>query len=88
MSLQMEKNVKIGENSRFLDIQHLSSSVARTSPNLVLNDGFELGGTGNPLEQLGLYMKVDEDEDDEGEGDEVEPEEGEIGGPSPSLKST
>ncbi|XP_027101957.1 transcription factor GTE8-like isoform X2 [Coffea arabica] len=75
--LQMEKTVEINENSRFLEdlemlrsgpLEQLPSSVDETSPDH-LQEGFgscfKFGGN-NPLEQLGLYMKVDE-EDEEGE---------------------
>ncbi|KAI9076059.1 hypothetical protein K1719_041993 [Acacia pycnantha] len=90
--LQIEKTVEINENSRFLEdlemlraapAEQLPSSVDETSPDH-LQDG--LGsfkfGSGNPLEQLGLYMKVD-DEEDEGEPPSVpnpvnDVEEGEI----------
>lgn len=68
--------MEINENSRFLeDLEMLSnvppeqlpSSVDETSPEHS-QDGFgtfKFGGS-NPLEQLGLYMKVD-DEDEEAE---------------------
>ncbi|KAI4348275.1 hypothetical protein L6164_009012 [Bauhinia variegata] len=73
--LQMEKTVEINENSRFLEdlellraapAEQLPSSVDESSPDHS-QDGlgsFKFGG--NPLEQLGLYMKVD-DEEEEGE---------------------
>ncbi|OAY80454.1 Transcription factor GTE9 [Ananas comosus] len=75
--LQMEKTVEINEGSLFLkDLEmlrtvageHVPSSVGETSPThshegLV---GFKLGGS-NPLEQLGLYMKVDDEEEEEAE---------------------
>ncbi|KAL3526154.1 hypothetical protein ACH5RR_014526 [Cinchona calisaya] len=75
--LQMEKTVEINENSRFLEdlemlrsgpLEQLPSSVDETSPDHLqeeLGSCFKFGGH-NPLEQLGLYMKVDE-EDEEGE---------------------
>lgn len=66
--------MEINENSRFLeDLEMLSggghaeqllSSADETSPEH-LQDGlgsFKFGGN-NPLEQLGLYMKEDEDEE-------------------------
>ncbi|XP_057721705.1 transcription factor GTE8-like [Arachis stenosperma] len=74
--LQMEKTVEINENSRFLEdlemlravpAEQLPSSVDETSPDHS-QDGlgsFKFAGN-NPLEQLGLYMKVD-DEEEEGE---------------------
>lgn len=89
----MEKTVEINENSRFLeDLEMLSggvppeqlpSSVDETSPDHS-QDGFgsfKFGGS-NPLEQLGLYMKVDEEEE-EGEPPSIpnvtdDVEEGEI----------
>lgn len=91
-SVQIEKTVEINENSRFLQdlemlraapAEQLPSSVDETSPDHS-QDGlgsFKFGG-GNPLEQLGLYMKVD-DEEDEGEPPSVpnlvnDVEEGEI----------
>ncbi|XP_057491106.1 transcription factor GTE8-like isoform X2 [Actinidia eriantha] len=72
--LKMEKTVEINENSRFLeDLEMLSaalpeqlpSSGDETSPDHA-QDGFgsfKFGG-GNPLEQLGLYMKADEEEEE------------------------
>ncbi|GFP84936.1 transcription factor gte8 [Phtheirospermum japonicum] len=93
--LKMEKTVEINENSRFLqDLEMLSStvppeqllpsSVDETSPEHS-QDGFgsfKFGGGNNALEQLGLYMKVDE-EDEEGEPPSIpnatnDVEEGEI----------
>ncbi|KAJ7974758.1 Transcription factor like [Quillaja saponaria] len=87
--LQMEKTVEINENSLFLEdlemlraapAEPLPSSVDETSPEHS-QDGlgsFKFGGS-NPLEQLGLYMKVDEEEE---EGEPSNPvndvEEGEI----------
>ncbi|GFZ19112.1 bromodomain and extraterminal domain protein 9 [Actinidia rufa] len=72
--LKMEKTVEINENSRFLeDLEMLSaappeqlpSSGDETSPDNS-QDGlgsFKFGGS-NPLEQLGLYMKADEEEEE------------------------
>ncbi|ESW12884.1 hypothetical protein PHAVU_008G150100 [Phaseolus vulgaris] len=74
--LQMEKTVEINENSRLLEdlemlravpAEQLPSSVDETSPDHS-QDGlgsFKFGSS-NPLEQLGLYIKAD-DEDEEGE---------------------
>ncbi|TKY63118.1 Transcription factor GTE8 [Spatholobus suberectus] len=74
--LQMEKTVEINENSQFLEdlellravpAEQLPSSVDETSPDNS-QDGmgsFKFEG-GNPLEQLGLYVKVD-DEEEEGD---------------------
>uniref|UniRef100_A0A1J3E5G5 Transcription factor GTE8 n=1 Tax=Noccaea caerulescens TaxID=107243 RepID=A0A1J3E5G5_NOCCA len=72
--LKMEKTVEINENSRFLeDLEMLSSSVPEqlpssadeTSPERPLDalGSFNLRGS-NPLEQLGLYMKQDDDEEE------------------------
>ncbi|XP_057464865.1 LOW QUALITY PROTEIN: transcription factor GTE8 [Actinidia eriantha] len=88
----MEKTVEINENSRFLEDldllrivppEQLLSSVDETRPD-PSPDGlgsFKFVGS-NPLEQLGLYMKMDEEED-EGEPPSVpnivgDVEEGEI----------
>lgn len=72
----MEKTVEINENSQFLEdlemlkavpAEQLPSSVDETSPD---NSQDCMGsfkfGTGNPLEQLGLYIKPD-DEEEEGD---------------------
>ncbi|CAL9775226.1 unnamed protein product [Musa acuminata subsp. burmannicoides] len=89
--LQMEKTVEINESSVFLkDLEilrtapgeHLPSSVGETSPDQSPEgiSGFQLGGS-NPLEQLGLYMKVDDEEDEEVEPNSAtanDAEEGEI----------
>ncbi|KAK4417867.1 Transcription factor GTE8 [Sesamum alatum] len=72
--LKMEKTVEINENSRFLEDlemlravapEQLPSSVDETSPDHSPDafGSFKLGGS-NPLEQLGLYMKVDDEEED------------------------
>ncbi|KAK4782513.1 hypothetical protein SAY86_016615 [Trapa natans] len=73
--LKMEKTVEINENSRFLeDLEMLStvpgeqllSSADETSPHNDTLDrlgSFKLGGS-NPLEQLGLFMKADEEEEE------------------------
>ncbi|XVF16246.1 hypothetical protein REPUB_Repub10bG0015000 [Reevesia pubescens] len=72
--LKMEKTIEINENARFLEdlemlraapVEHLPSSVDETSPDHS-QDGlgsFKFGSS-NPLEQLGLYMKEDEDEEE------------------------
>ncbi|XP_027186513.1 transcription factor GTE9-like [Cicer arietinum] len=72
--LKMEKTVEIDENSQFLEdlellravpAEPLPSSVDETSPDHS-QDGmgsFRFGGC-NPLEQLGLYIKVDDEEED------------------------
>lgn len=67
--------MEINENSQFLkDLEmlrsapgeHLPSSVDETSPDHSQDGigGFKFRGS-NPLEQLGLYMKVDDEEEDE-----------------------
>ncbi|XP_057766919.1 transcription factor GTE8-like isoform X1 [Salvia miltiorrhiza] len=74
--LKMEKTVEINENSRFLeDLEMLrtappeqlvlASSVDEMSPE-DSQDGFGSFkfGSNNPLEQLGLYMKMDDDDDE------------------------
>ncbi|KAK7338388.1 hypothetical protein VNO77_18995 [Canavalia gladiata] len=74
--LQMEKTVEINENSQFLEdlemlravpAEQLPSSTDETSPDHS-QDGmgsFKFVGS-NPLEQLGLYIKAD-DEEEEGD---------------------
>ncbi|XP_041007235.1 transcription factor GTE8-like [Juglans microcarpa x Juglans regia] len=87
--LQMEKTVEINDNSLFLEdlemlrsgpAEQLPSSVDETSPDHS-QDGlgsFKFGGS-NPLEQLGLFMKVDEEEEVEPPSNPVnDVEEGEI----------
>ncbi|KAK9113501.1 hypothetical protein Syun_020298 [Stephania yunnanensis] len=71
--LEMEKTVEIDENPRFLqDLEMLQSgpppqlpSVEELSadPSLGGLNPFKLQGS-NPLEQLGLYMKMDEEEEE------------------------
>ncbi|KAF8100934.1 hypothetical protein N665_0214s0093 [Sinapis alba] len=72
--LKMEQTVEINENSRFLeDLEMLSSSAQEQlpssadeiSPKIHLDalGSFNLRGI-NPLEQLGLYMKQDDDEEE------------------------
>lgn len=77
---QMEKTVDINENCQFMqDLEMLRAapellpSLDERSPDQSPNclGSFKLRGS-NPLEQLGLYMKVD-DMDDE-EEDEGEPQ--------------
>ncbi|KAL9261996.1 Transcription factor GTE9-like protein [Drosera capensis] len=74
---KMEKTVEINENSKFMEDLALLSSAPPDDPSTLLgsgspNDGdnsllgsFKFRGTSNPLEQLGLYMKVDEEEEEE-----------------------
>lgn len=69
----MEKTVDINENSQFLEDlemlsavqgEHLPSFKEETTPDDLQRLGsFNLPG--NPLEQLGLYMKVDDEDEDE-----------------------
>lgn len=76
--LQMEKTVEINENSHFLEsLEMLRASHNEDAPifreETILDVSqadynFKLLGS-NPLEQLGLYMKVDDEDDEE----EVEP---------------
>ncbi|KAJ4786594.1 Transcription factor GTE8 [Rhynchospora pubera] len=87
---QMEKTVEIDEGNLFMrDLEmlrtapeHIASSVGETSP-MDTQEGIGTGfrpGT-NPLEQLGLFMKVDDDDEDEPEPDTIrvnDVEEGEI----------
>ncbi|KAJ0104576.1 hypothetical protein Patl1_18250 [Pistacia atlantica] len=92
---QMEKTVDINENSQFMkDLEmlraaqdeHVPSFVEETSPEQFQNvlGSLKFQGSSNPLEQLGLYMKMDDDEEEEVEPPEsvVDPvkdvEEGEI----------
>ncbi|XP_020887815.1 transcription factor GTE11 isoform X2 [Arabidopsis lyrata subsp. lyrata] len=69
--LEMEKSVEINENTRFLkDLELLKTVKTDQLRNLrdvgSDSDGLEVFGFGgsNPLEQLGLFMKHDEDEDE------------------------
>ncbi|KAK9039598.1 hypothetical protein V6N11_014794 [Hibiscus sabdariffa] len=72
--LKMEKTIEINENSRFLEdlemlsaapVENLPSSVdgACLDPSLDALGSFKFGSS-NPLEQLGLYMKEDEEEEE------------------------
>uniref|UniRef100_A0A5B6ZVQ1 Putative transcription factor GTE10 n=1 Tax=Davidia involucrata TaxID=16924 RepID=A0A5B6ZVQ1_DAVIN len=90
----MEKTVDINENCQFLEDlemlraapdEHLQSLIDETSPDHSQNGlgSFKLQGSSNPLEQLGLYMKVDDEDEEEGEPQSVpnagnDTEEGEI----------
>ena len=71
----MEKTVDINENSQFMEDlemlraahdEQLPSFIEETSPDLSLNrlGSFKLQGS-NPLEQLGLYMKEEDEEEEE-----------------------
>ena len=72
--VQIEKTVEINENCRFLEdlemlrtapAEQLPSSVDETSPDHSQDGlgGFKFGGS-NALEQLGLFMKEDEEEEE------------------------
>lgn len=74
----MEKTVEINESSQFFEDlemlravndEHLPSFTEETSPDHLQNGlgSFKLQGRSNPLEQLGLYMKVDDEEEEEEE---------------------
>lgn len=82
----MEKTVDINENSQFMeDLEMLRVAQGEDLPNFLEETespdrsenhlgSFKLQNTSNPLEQLGLYMKVDdEDEDEESEPPESLP---------------
>jgi hypothetical protein len=69
--LEMEKSVEINENTRFLkDLELLKTVNTDQLRNLrdvgSESDGLAVFGFGgsNPLEQLGLFMKHEEDEDE------------------------
>ncbi|CAK9172557.1 unnamed protein product [Ilex paraguariensis] len=72
----MEKTVDINENCRFMEDlemlragpdEHLQSLIEETSPEHSQNGlgSFKFPTSSNPLEQLGLYMKVDDEEEEE-----------------------
>lgn len=72
----MEKTVDINENSQFMEDlemfrsapdEHLQSLIEETSPENSQNGlgSFKFQANSNPLEQLGLYMKNDEEEEEE-----------------------
>uniref|UniRef100_A0A7N0URX9 Uncharacterized protein n=1 Tax=Kalanchoe fedtschenkoi TaxID=63787 RepID=A0A7N0URX9_KALFE len=81
--LKMEKTVEINENSKFMeDLEMLRAAAAEEvvipstsaeeripdqSQSLEQLGSFNFQGNSNPLEQLGLYMKVDEEEEEEEE---------------------
>ncbi|CAH2043692.1 unnamed protein product [Thlaspi arvense] len=75
---KMEKTVEINEGRRFMeDLEMLRATgaegdqlptfmeemIPKCSEDML--GSFKMEGNSNPLEQLGLYMKMDEDEDDE-----------------------
>uniref|UniRef100_A0A1J3H5I7 Transcription factor GTE11 n=1 Tax=Noccaea caerulescens TaxID=107243 RepID=A0A1J3H5I7_NOCCA len=88
--LEMEKSVEINENSRFLnDLELLKTEEQLTSVREGDDDDGMMGvlgfGGSNPLEQLGLFMKHDDEDEDEDEAGTLalpdpcnEVEEGEI----------
>ncbi|KAI3813097.1 hypothetical protein L1987_17813 [Smallanthus sonchifolius] len=79
--LKMEKTVEIDETSRFIEdlemlrTEQLPISVDETSPehgSLDALGSFKFGSS-NPLEQLGLYMKRDDEHEEEDDDGELEP---------------
>ncbi|KAK4843468.1 hypothetical protein QYF36_008423 [Acer negundo] len=74
---KMEKTVDINENSQFIkdlemlrtvqDEHIIPSFIEERSPEHVENilGSFKFQGSSNPLEQLGLYMKADDEEEEE-----------------------
>ncbi|CAN7100861.1 unnamed protein product [Brassica rapa subsp. narinosa] len=75
---RMEKTVEINEGRRFmedLEILRATGAEADQLPTFMkemspkfskdMLGSFKMEGNSNPLEQLGLYMKMDEDEEDE-----------------------
>lgn len=88
MSLQIEKTVEINDCRILNDLEMLGTATVAEMPmsnnekslGYSLDDigGFRLGGS-NPLEQLGLFMKMDDEEEEESENVPMnEAEEGEI----------
>ena len=78
----MNENCLILKDLEMLGTEHIPSSFDEISPDLSQDamGGFKLRGS-NPLEQLGLFMKVDDEEEDEGEPANIpmnDVEEGEI----------
>ncbi|KAM7483429.1 hypothetical protein LguiB_008012 [Lonicera macranthoides] len=85
---KMEKTVDINENCQFMEDlellrvsqpENLRGLVDETSPDHHSQDGlgsFKFQGNSNPLEQLGLFMKADEEEE-EGEPQSVPTDEAE-----------
>ena len=70
----MEKTVDINESGQFLEDlemlravhgEHLPCFTEETSPDHPQNGLGSFKLQGNPLEQLGLYMKVDDEEEEE-----------------------
>ncbi|CAI0456789.1 unnamed protein product [Linum tenue] len=94
--LKVERTVEINENSKFLeDLEMLRSAPAEQVPSSVDEvspdnspdglGGFKFGGDSNPLEQLGLFRKDDEEEE-EGEPLSVPQESFKFGGDSNPLE--
>ena len=73
--MQMERTVEINDSLHLKDLEmvgaataeHIVSSVDETSPERSQDGraGFQPGSVNPLLEQLGLFMKVDDEEDDE-----------------------
>ena len=69
--MQMERTVEINDSLHLKDLEmlgastaeHIVSSVDETSPER--SQGYQPGSVNPLLEQLGLFMKVDDEEDDE-----------------------
>lgn len=97
----MEKTVEINENSQFMEDlelfraapdEQLERFTEETSPDHSQNGlgSFKFKASSNPLEQLGLYMKGDDEDEEENESHSIpdlsncpediskDPEEGEI----------
>lgn len=88
--VQMEQSVELNENAKFLedlellktvDTDHLTNTIEEEDGPDVGLRSFSFGGS-NPLEQLGLFMKQDEDEEEAdpltSPAPEIDIEEGEI----------
>jgi hypothetical protein len=88
--MEMEQSVELNENAKFLedlellktvDTDHLTNTIEEEDGPDVGLRSFSFGGS-NPLEQLGLFMKQDEDEEEAdpltSPAPEIDIEEGEI----------
>ncbi|KAL0718387.1 hypothetical protein Bca4012_067709 [Brassica carinata] len=75
---KLEKTVEIDEGRRFMEYLEMLRAIGAEGDQLPtfmeemspkcsedMLGSFKMEGNSNPLEQLGLYMKMDEDEDDE-----------------------
>lgn len=61
--MQMEKTVEINENSLYMeDLEMLRATNDEELPSFIEET---IQGSSNPLEQLGLYIKKDDEEEDE-----------------------